>query len=93
MQVNRHIAFGITNRLWRLSPQALRCVYEADTYEEAVRLAVSLGGDSDTLACITGSIAEAYYGMVPDQIARETYQRLPDEFIRVLNDFYHLLEE
>jgi ADP-ribosylglycohydrolase len=51
-------------------PQAFRCVYEAESYEEAVRLAVSLGGDSDTLACIAGSIAEAMWG-IPENIRKE----------------------
>jgi ADP-ribosylglycohydrolase len=48
-------------------PQVFRCVYEANSYEEAVRLAVSLGGDADTLACIAGSIAEAMWG-IPEKI-------------------------
>lgn len=42
-------------------PQAIRAFLEGNTFEECIRLAVSLGGDSDTIACITGSIAEAYY--------------------------------
>ncbi len=47
-------------------PQALRCVYEAGSYEEAVRPAVSLGGDSDTQACIAGAVAEALWGIPAD---------------------------
>jgi len=74
-------------------PQALIAFLESDGYEDAVRKAISLGGDADTLACITGSIAEAYYGLVPDGIARETYQHLPDEFIQVLDKFYLMIED
>lgn len=48
-------------------PQAIRCVLEASDFEDAVRNAVSLGGDSDTLACIAGSIAEPLFG-VPKKI-------------------------
>ena len=48
-------------------PQAIRCVYEATSYEDAVHNAVSLGGDSDTLACIAGSIAEPVFG-IPKKI-------------------------
>jgi ADP-ribosylglycohydrolase len=48
-------------------PQAVRCVFEADCYEDALRNAVSLGGDSDTLACITGAIAEPVFG-IPKKI-------------------------
>lgn len=73
-------------------PPAIIAFLESNDYEDAVRKAVSLGGDADTLACITGGIAEAYYGMVPDHIARETYQRLPDEFIQVMNKFYLMVE-
>jgi len=53
-------------------PQAFRCFYEANSFEETVRLAVSLGGDSDTLACIAGSIAETLYE-IPDEIATKAY--------------------
>ena len=42
-------------------PQAIICFLESSDFENAIREAVSLGGDSDTLACITGGIAEAYY--------------------------------
>ena len=50
-------------------PVALRAFLESTDWESAVRLAVSMGGDADTLACITGSIAEPFYGGVPDAIA------------------------
>ena len=49
-------------------PQAIQAFLESESYEETLRKAVSLGGDSDTLSCIAGSIAEAYYG-VPEAIA------------------------
>ena len=47
-------------------------------FEDALRNAVSLGGDSDTLACITGGIAEAFYGM-PQELRAETLKRLPED--------------
>ena len=47
-------------------PQALQCFFESESFEDAIRNAISIGGDSDTIACITGSIAEAYYGVVRD---------------------------
>jgi ADP-ribosylglycohydrolase len=50
-------------------PQAITAFLESGGFEDAIRLAVSLGGDSDTLACITGGIAEAFYGGVPPWIA------------------------
>jgi type I restriction enzyme M protein len=56
-------------------PESIRCFYEANDFEDAIRNAVSLGGDSDTLAAITGSIAEAKWG-VPEEIEREALGRL-----------------
>lgn len=58
-------------------PQALVAFLESTGYEDAIRNAISLGGDADTLACITGGIAEAYYG-VPDELARQCLDRLDD---------------
>jgi len=66
-------------------PEAMIAFFDSRDYEGAVRLAVSLGGDSDTLACIAGGIAQAYYGGVPDAIAREARARLPDEFLDVID--------
>ena len=51
-------------------PEAITCAVEARDYEDAVRNAISIGGDSDTIACITGGIAEVMFG-VPDEIARD----------------------
>ncbi|HYW02897.1 MAG TPA: ADP-ribosylglycohydrolase family protein [Gammaproteobacteria bacterium] len=56
-------------------PPAVRAFLEAGDFEDALRNAVSLGGDSDTLACIAGAIAEAFFG-VPDWIEREVCDRL-----------------
>lgn len=60
-------------------PEAIVCFLDAVSYEDAVRNAVSLGGDSDTLACITGGIAAAFYGEVPAPIRAEVMTRLPDD--------------
>ena len=49
-------------------PEAIIAFLDSQSYEDAVRNAVSLGGDSDTLACITGAIAEPFYGAVPSRI-------------------------
>ncbi len=59
-------------------PAALEAFYEADGFEDALRNAVSLGGDSDTLADIAGALAEAYYG-IPDPIRREAMTFLDEE--------------
>lgn len=60
-------------------PQAFRCFYEANDFEDTIRNAISLGGDSDTLAAIAGSMAEAYYG-IPEDI-KETALSYLDEYL------------
>ena len=55
-------------------------------HRPAIRLAVSLGGDSDTLACITGGIAEAYYKEIPEEIVKEMWSRLPRTFREILRE-------
>ena len=59
-------------------PEAIIAFLESTGFEDALRNAVSLGGDSGTLACITGGIAEAFYGM-PQELQDETLKRLPEE--------------
>ncbi len=68
-------------------PEAMIAFLDSSDYESAVRLAVSLGGDADTLACIAGAIAEAYYGGVPEAIRREVTVRLPADLLGILEDF------
>ena len=62
-------------------PQAITAFLESTGFEDALRTAVSLGGDSDTLAAITGSIAEAFYG-VPEELRQEA-DRADGHFVRV----------
>ena len=59
-------------------------------FEDAIRNAISLGGDSDTLACIAGSIAEAFYGGVPTAIASEVWRFLDDDLRAVAREFSDL---
>ena len=68
-------------------PQALIAFLESSDYEDAVRKAISLGGDADTLACISGAVAEAHYGGVPPHIAERTLALLDDRLRRVVVDF------
>jgi ADP-ribosylglycohydrolase len=71
----------------RSVPEALICVLTATSFEDTIRRAVALGGDADTQAAIAGSIAEALYGGVPADIAREARARLTPQFIRILDAF------
>jgi ADP-ribosylglycohydrolase len=68
-------------------PEAIISFLEADDFEDAIRNAISLGGDSDTLACIAGGIADAFYGGVPTDIRVEIEKYLPDEFLEVIGRF------
>jgi ADP-ribosylglycohydrolase len=60
---------------------------ESTSYEECIRLAVSLGGDADTQACIAGGIAQAFYGSIPENIAEDTFSRLTPEMRNTLSRF------
>lgn len=68
-------------------PEAIIAFLDSSDFESAVRLAVSLGGDADTQACIAGALAEAYYGGVPQGIAGEVKARLPGDLLEILEDF------
>lgn len=67
-------------------PQALVAFLESTSYEDAIRNAISLGGDADTLACITGGVAEAYYG-IPEELARECLNRLDPRLAGIVKRF------
>ena len=67
-------------------PQAITAFLECRDFEDALRTAVSLGGDSDTLAAITGSIAEAFYG-VPEELRQECRTRLTPELSGILREW------
>lgn len=68
-------------------PEAIIAFLDAEDYVEAIRNAISLGGDSDTLACITGGIAQAFYQEIPDNILTAVHGLLPDEFLTVIKTF------
>ena len=58
-------------------PQAIECFLEAEDFEDAIRNAISLGGDGDTIAAIAGAIAEAYFG-IPDELQEEAMEYMDD---------------
>lgn len=68
-------------------PQAIMAFIDSTDFEDAVRNAVSLGGDSDTLACITGGIAQAYYGAVPADIADKVFEILDERLGQITREF------
>jgi len=68
-------------------PESILAFLESDSYEDAIRNAVSLGGDADTQACIAGSIAEAFYGVVPEAIAERVLPMLTPDLHKMTNRF------
>ena len=68
-------------------PESIMAFLESSDFEDAVRNAVSLGGDSDTMACIAGAIAQAYYKDIPIHILENVRQRLPEEMLEVVEKF------
>ncbi len=84
-------------------PEAIIAFLDSSDFESAIRLAVSLGGDTDTLTCITGGIAEAFYGMsnsIPETtiseydliyFEEETMNRLPKNLKKVVDEFYKII--
>lgn len=68
-------------------PQSLIAFLEADGFEDAIRNAISLGGDADTMACIAGAVAEAFFGGVPFPIGDQVLARLDDQLRLVLHEF------
>ena len=68
-------------------PEAIIAFLDSHDYEDAVRKAVSLGGDSDTLACITGGIAEAFYKEIPPAVMAMARKLLPEAFLAIIDRF------
>jgi len=68
-------------------PQAIVAFLESTDFEDAIRNAISIGGDSDTIACMAGGIAQAFYGGVPDVLSQPVIALLPAPFQEVLQAF------
>ena len=80
-----HPVYGWEDSCQGTVPQALIAFLDSSCFEDAIRKAVSLGGDSDTLACITGGIAEAYYKEIPKFMADRVAQPFPRIFNKILD--------
>jgi len=68
-------------------PESIIAFLESRDFEDAVRKAISLGGDSDTMACIAGGIAQAFYKEIPGIIINNVRARLPEEFLLIIDKF------
>ena len=69
-------------------PQAIIAFLESNDFEDAIRKAISIGGDSDTIACIIGGIAEAFYGELPEDIMSEVLSKLDKNMLDIISRFY-----
>ncbi len=65
-------------------PESIIAFLESTDYEDAIRKSISLGGDSDTMACITGAIAQAYYKTMPENIVKNIYSMIPESFKKTI---------
>ncbi len=68
-------------------PEAIIAFLDSYSFEDAIRQAISMGGDSDTIACMAGGIAQAFYGGVPEEIVTGVRSRLPEEFVEIIDAF------
>ncbi|HSM57958.1 MAG TPA: ADP-ribosylglycohydrolase family protein [Candidatus Sulfomarinibacteraceae bacterium] len=84
-QIRPHYRFDVSCQ--GSVPEAIIAFLDSEDYEHAVRLAISLGGDADTQACIAGAIAHAYYREVPAHIAAPVQERLPEDLLAVVQRF------
>lgn len=68
-------------------PESIICFLDSDDFESSIRLAISLGGDADTMACIAGGISEAYYGGVPESVELSVRELLASDLLEVVDRF------
>ena len=68
-------------------PPAIEAFLESENYEDAIRKAISIGGDSDTIACMAGGIAQAYYREIPDRIRHRAMSILDSGLKKVVGEF------
>jgi ADP-ribosylglycohydrolase len=68
-------------------PEAIIAFLDSENYEDSIRKSISLGGDSDTIACITGGISQAFYKIIPPELVCDIRLRLPQEFLDIIDGF------
>ncbi len=73
-------------------PQAIKAFLESDGFEDTIRRAITTGGDSDTIACMAGGIAEAYYG-VPKQLKKQALAKLDESLAAIIEEFYAMTDK
>lgn len=84
-------AYGHVEICQKTVPEAITAFLEGIDFVDVIRTAVSLGGDCDTLTCIAGSMAEAFYG-VPETLKDECRKRLPEDLLAVVDRFWETVK-
>lgn len=84
-ELSRHYTRSITCQ--GTVPQAITVFLESGHYEDAIRKSIAIGGDSDTIACITGGIAQAFYKDIPDYIEKKVFEILDTRLKQVVYEF------
>jgi ADP-ribosylglycohydrolase len=84
-QIRPHYCFDVSCQ--GSVPEAIIAFLESGSVEDAIRKAISLGGDSDTMGCIAGGIAQAHYGGVPGELARSIRSYLTEDLLEVVDRF------
>jgi ADP-ribosylglycohydrolase len=80
-------SYSFNESCQRTTPEAIIAFLDSTSFEDAIRNSISLGGDSDTLACITGGIAEAFYGEVPSEIRSKVTESLSPDLWGITEKF------
>ena len=68
-------------------PESIVAFLDSNSWEDAVKKSISLGGDADTMACITGGNAQAFYKKIPNNIAKDVRNKLPRDLLEILDKF------
>jgi ADP-ribosylglycohydrolase len=80
-------SYQYSERCQETVPEAIIAFFDSSDYEDAIRKSISLGGDADTLACITGGIAEAFFNNIPEQIVRHARKLLDKKLLLIIDEF------
>jgi ADP-ribosylglycohydrolase len=76
-------------------PESIICFLESTDFVDSIRNAVSLGGDSDTMACMAGAISESFYGLdsIPQDLTDKVISILPEPMFKIIEQFYNIIEK
>jgi ADP-ribosylglycohydrolase len=89
VSLQHHIATAVFDSTCKVTvPQAVIAFLESNSFVDALEKAISIGGDTDTIGCMTGAIAEAYYKEIPEDVLVKTLEMLPEDMKEVLGGFY-----